>query len=187
MVAKGFLLSLVSLAAVGCTTMNVADDRTSGGSALADRVRQVTRSTAWRPVTTVAMQFDTQHPQGMVKIGDMLFVSSVEITTPTKRFPQPQGGYDRDAGDGVGHLFKVDMKGNLLTDLKLGEGTIYHPGGIDYDGRYIWVPVAEYRPNSRSIVYRVDPGDDAGDRGVPLRRPHRRHRPQHRRARRCTA
>ena len=39
----------------------------------------------------------------------------------------------------------------------LGEGAIYHPGGIDYDGTHIWVPVAEYRPNSRSIVYRVDP------------------------------
>jgi hypothetical protein len=39
----------------------------------------------------------------------------------------------------------------------LGEGTMYHPGGIDFDGRDIWVPVAEYRPNSRSIVYRVDP------------------------------
>ena len=34
---------------------------------------------------------------------------------------------------------------------------MYHPGGIDYDGRHIWVSVAEYRPNSRSIVYRIDP------------------------------
>ena len=34
---------------------------------------------------------------------------------------------------------------------------MYHPGGIDYDGKSIWVPVAEYRPNSRAIIYRVDP------------------------------
>ena len=34
---------------------------------------------------------------------------------------------------------------------------IYHPGGIDYDGEYIWVPVSEYRPDSRSIIYKVDP------------------------------
>ena len=84
-------------------------------------------------------------------------MSSVEIKTPTKRFPQPVDGYDRDTGEGVGHLFKFDTKGKLLADLPLGEGSIYHPGGIDYDGRYIWVPVAEYRPNSASIVYRVDP------------------------------
>ena len=34
---------------------------------------------------------------------------------------------------------------------------MYHPGGIDYDGKHIWVSVAEYRPNSRTVVYRVDP------------------------------
>ena len=58
---------------------------------------------------------------------------------------------------GAGHLFRFDEKGDLLADVPLGEGAIYHPGGIDYDGRHIWVPVAEYRPNSNPIIYRVDP------------------------------
>ncbi len=93
----------------------------------------------------------------MVKIGDALFVSSVEVKVRTRRFPAPIDGHDRDPGEGVGHLFKMDLAGNLVADLVVGEGTIYHPGGLDYDGRYIWVPVAEYRPDSRSIVYRVDP------------------------------
>lgn len=92
-----------------------------------------------------------------MKIGDEFYVSSVEVTTPTKRFAELQNGFDRDAGAGVGHLFKVDGKGQLLADLKLGEGTMYHPGGIDYDGKFIWVSVAEYRPNSHSIIYRVEP------------------------------
>jgi hypothetical protein len=105
----------------------------------------------------VRINFPTHHPQGLVKIGERLFVSSVEVKVPTKRLPEPSGDYDRDAGEGVGHLFELDMAGNLIADLKLGEGPIYHPGGIDYDGTSIWVPVAEYRPNSRSIVYRVDP------------------------------
>ncbi|WP_445504968.1 DUF6454 family protein [Microvirga sp. G4-2] len=124
---------------------------------LAERVTKLSRGTQWKPVSAVPINFVTHHPQGMVKIGDTLFVSSVEIKEPTKRFPQPVDGYDRDTGAGVGHLFKIDMKGNLISEITLGEGSIYHPGGIDYDGRYIWVPVAEYRPNSRSIVYRVDP------------------------------
>lgn len=130
-----------------------ADDR----STLGDRVQLLTRDTPWTLVSTVPIKFRTHHPQGMVKIGDALFVSSVEVTVRTKRFAEPVGGYDRDAGEGVGHLFKLDLQGNLLADLRLGEGSIYHPGGIDYDGANIWVPVAEYRPNSRSIVYRVDP------------------------------
>jgi len=121
------------------------------------RVRKLTRESSWQPVASVPIKFPTYHPQGMVKIGETLFVSSVEVTMPTKRLSQPAGGSDRDTGAGVGHLFKMDMAGNLMADLRIGEGTIYHPGGIDFDGTNIWVPVAEYRPNSRSIVYRVDP------------------------------
>jgi len=127
-------------------------------NALAERVMTLTRASNWRRVAALPIKFKTHHPQGMVKIGETFYVSAVEIRVrpiPLLR-PQP-GGYDRDAGEGAGHLFKIDKDGNLLSDLALGESTIYHPGGIDYDGRSIWVPVAEYRPNSRAIVYRVDP------------------------------
>src|SRR6185295_12011593 len=124
---------------------------------VAERVQKLTRDSPWKLVASVPINFRTYHPQGLVKIGDTLLVSSVEVTTPTRRLPKPAAVYDRDPGAGVGHLFKFDMKGNLVGDLRLGEGTIYHPGGIDYDGMHIWVPVAEYRPDSRSIVYRVDP------------------------------
>ena len=124
---------------------------------VSDRVKQLTRGTQWRQVAAIALAFDTQHPQGMVKIGDHFYVSSVEIKTATKRYPQLQDGYDRDTGEGTGHLFKFDASGKLLSDTVLGEGSVYHPGGIDFDGRYIWVPVAEYRPNSRAIIYKVDP------------------------------
>jgi hypothetical protein len=124
---------------------------------VAERVMKLTRDSSWKPVTSIAVEFPTHHPQGMVKIGDTFYVTSVEIKVPTTRFPKPVDGYDRDPGQGMGHLFKIDKTGKLLADLLLGEGTIYHPGGIDYDGTSIWVPVAEYRPGSRSIIYRVDP------------------------------
>jgi hypothetical protein len=126
-------------------------------SLLAERVRKLTRESHWKLVAAVPMSFRTYHPQGLVKIDDYFIVSSVEIRVPTKRFTSTFDKHDRDAGEGVGHLFKLDKAGNLLDDLELGEGTMYHPGGIDFDGLHVWVPVAEYRPNSRSIVYRVDP------------------------------
>lgn len=126
-------------------------------SVVAERVMKLTRDAAWKPVTSIPVDFPTYHPQGMVKIGDTFYVTSVEIKVPTRRFPKPVDGYDRDPGQGIGHLFKIDKAGKLLADLPLGEGTMYHPGGIDFDGTSIWVPVAEYRPNSRSIIYRVDP------------------------------
>jgi hypothetical protein len=122
-----------------------------------ERVTALSRGSKWQPAGAVEIGFPTHHPQGMVRIGDHFFVSSVEIVTPTQRFPEPVDGYDRDTGVGKGHLFKLDASGRLVGSVELGEGTIYHPGGIDFDGTSIWVPVAEYRPNSQSIVYRVDP------------------------------
>ncbi len=130
-----------------------ADER----AVVAERITRLTRESSWTAVTSVPVAFRTWHPQGMVKIGDRLLISSVEVRVPTTRLPQPVDGHDRDTGEGVWHLFKMDMAGNLVADLMLGEGPIYHPGGIDYDGQHIWVPVAEYRPDSRSIIYRVDP------------------------------
>ena len=128
-----------------------------GRSTVAERVSKLTRESRWTLVNSVPVGFITHHPQGMVKVGDTLLVSSVEVKVRTRRYAKPIDGYDRDTGEGTGRLFKMDMNGKLIAELTLGEGTMYHPGGIDFDGRYIWVPVAEYRPNRRSIVYRVDP------------------------------
>jgi hypothetical protein len=115
----------------------------------------IDRATAWTPAGEIPVQFPTFHPQGMVRINGEFFVSSVEVRRAPAPDPKQPGG--RDAGAGVGHLFRISADGRLIADLVLGEGDAYHPGGIDYDGRYIWVPVAEYRPDSRAIIYRVDP------------------------------
>ena len=133
--------SLIALTVVASSGQTAAP---GSRSVLADRVTALTRNSVWKLVASVPVRFRTFHPQGMVKIGETFFVSSVEVR-------------NRNTGDGTGHLFRIDSTGQLLTDLKLGEGPIYHPGGIDYDGQSIWVPVAEYRPDSHSIIYRVDP------------------------------
>jgi Family of unknown function (DUF6454) len=122
---------------------------------LAQQLLGMDRATVWTQVAAIPVQFPTFHPQGMVRIGGEFFVSSVEVRRAPASDPKGPGG--RDAGAGVGHLFRISADGVLLADLTLGEGDAYHPGGIDYDGRYIWVPVAEYRPDSHAIIYRVDP------------------------------
>jgi hypothetical protein len=118
---------------------------------------KVTRTTPWREVRQFQIPFDTHHPQGFARVGDALFLSSVEIIERTASYKTPREGMDRSTGRGKGHLFKMDLEGNLLAHIDLGEEAIYHPGGIDFDGTYLWVPVAEYRPDSESIIYRVDP------------------------------
>jgi len=120
-------------------------------------VKRLSKSTTWKLMDTIKLNFRTYHPQGMVKIGKHFYISSVETIIKPEKFENFKDGYDRNPGEGVGHLFKFDHSGNLIAVINLGEGIIYHPGGIDYDGESIWVPVAEYRPNSRSIIYCVDP------------------------------
>ena len=148
-----YVLSLLAATLTSLAALPAA----AADPALGERVLKLTRGSKWNEVAAIKIGFKTHHPQGMIKIGDEFFVSSVEIIKPTTRYPEPRDGYDRDTGEGRGHLFRISAKGELLADLVLGEGAMYHPGGIDYDGESLWVPVAEYRPNSASIVYRVDP------------------------------
>lgn len=132
---------------------------TSGGDLepYAASFTKVDRTTAWELVRRTPLDFETYHPQGFALVGDRIFMSSVEITEAPVKYPEPVGGYDRSTGRGVGHVFVMTREGKLVKDIEVGEGTMYHPGGIDFDGESLWVPVAEYRPGSKGIVYRLDP------------------------------
>ena len=151
---KKVSLLLATLAMTGCAT---PPRSTVDPSPLAQRIMQLDRTSQWRAAGETLLPFETHHPPGMVRINGETFFTSVEILRPTQRYPQPVEGFDRDAGEGRGHLFQISDAGALKSDISLGEGDIYHPGGLDFDGRWLWIPVAEYRPNSRSIIYRVDP------------------------------
>ena len=123
---------------------------------LANDFNEVTRSTAWNQVDKLHLNFQTYHTEGLAITDKHIFLSAVQIIEPTQKYPNPVNGYDRTPGKGVGHLFVMDREGNLQKDITLGEGDMYHPGGIDYDGENVWVPVAEYRPDSSSIIYKVN-------------------------------
>ncbi len=111
----------------------------------------------WRAVGKIPLQFDAFHTQGLVKIGSNFYISSVEVQQKTKSASASKTGFNKTAGQGVAHLFQVDEQGKIVNQITLGEETMYHPGGMDYDGESIWVPVSEYRPKSLSIIYKVDP------------------------------
>lgn len=124
--------------------------------ALARDFAAVDRDTAWTQVDKLKLDFATYHTEGLAITPNHLFLSAVQIIEPTQKYPTPVGGYDRTVGKGIGHLFVMDRQGHLQRDITLGEGDMYHPGGISYDGTNVWVPVAQYRPNSSAIIYRVD-------------------------------
>ena len=121
------------------------------------------KNATWTQAGQVKMNgWTTHHTQGLIKIGEYFYVSSVEILEGTERTGGTtdalyDASIDRSAGKGRGWLTKFDTKGKLIAQVELSDGDIYHPGGIDFDGKNLWVPVAEYRPNSHSNVFRVDP------------------------------
>lgn len=118
----------------------------------------LTKNTPFTLVQKIECQFNTYHPQGLLKIGDYFIISSVQVLEPVQLYAHPdEQGCDRSTGRGIGHLFKVDGDGRLIKELELVEGSQYHPSGIDFDGSHFWVSLAEYRPNSRSTLFKVDP------------------------------
>ncbi|GCD89767.1 DUF6454 family protein [Nocardioides sp. LS1] len=151
----------LGLAVGGALMATGADGASAPGAtgtdgALATGFAKVTRNTPWTEVGKLHLDFNTFHTEGLAITDKHIFLSSVEIIEPTQKYPSPVGGYDRTPGKGVGHLFVMDRQGHLQKDIVLGEGDMYHPGGIDFDGHNVWVPVAEYRPDSASIIYKVD-------------------------------
>ena len=138
---RGLRIVCASILALATTAAHAEDT----GPVIAERFHALTRASTWTLIESIPIEFDTHHPQGMILLDDTIYLSSVEVI-------------DRAKGEGFGHMFKLDRRGKLLHDLHLGEGPMYHPGGIDFDGHRLWVSVAEYRPDSRSIVYTVDPG-----------------------------
>ena len=109
-----------------------------------DTLQSISRDTDYRLVDEVPLNFNTYHPQGMTVVGDKIYLSSVHTL-------------NKQDGKGHGYLFELNLQGELLRTLELGEGAAYHPSGLDFDGQYIWVAVAEYRRDSSTIIYRVDP------------------------------
>ncbi|MBO9616973.1 MAG: hypothetical protein J7619_30080 [Dyadobacter sp.] len=108
-------------------------------------------------VDSIVLPFQTFHTQGLTKAGGYYFLTAVDVKRWPEKYPVPVDGMDRDTGEGIGRVFKFDESGKLVAQVTIGEKSIYHPGGIDFDGKYIWIPVCEYRPHGNSIVYRMDP------------------------------
>lgn len=88
-------------------------------------------------VRTLALEGNTHHVQGIVVDGASLWVTSV----------------DRAARKGF--LFEYSLEsGKRLREIEVQQGAMFHPGGIDMDDDSLWLPVAEYKRDSRAMIQR---------------------------------
>ncbi len=114
------------------------------GKLIAERVQKLRADTVWTAVREIPLKFNAHHPQGMAIVDGEFWVSSVEVINRAK-------------GEGHAHLYRIDREGVRLDERSFRGDLRYHPGGIDFDGTHLWMPVAEYRPESTSEIWRIDP------------------------------
>lgn len=153
---KSMVLVVVLLALV---VAPAAVDASTKGERIARLFERTSRETTWTLVHKIPLHFNAYHPEGLARVGRRFVLSAVEVTEPTQRYPEGErGGTDRTAGAGRGHLIAFNRSGALVRDSRLDDrARIYHPGGLDFDGRDLWTAVAEYRPHRPSRIYRLNP------------------------------
>ncbi len=120
--------------------------------AVTSKLLSTTDSSEWERVGGFELTFETDHPQGLIRVGDRWFLSTVRI-------PQGEPGNPDLAVAGRGFLIEADRNEGVGTEkarLELCDGMVYHPGGLATDGDALYVPVSEYRPDSSSLIYKVD-------------------------------
>jgi hypothetical protein len=83
----------------------------------------------------IELKGKTYHVQGIEADADRLWVTSV----------------DRDTQSGYLQEFSLP-EGELIREVKVQDDARYHPGGISGAGDSLWIPVAEYKANSTSVI-----------------------------------
>ncbi len=91
------------------------------------------------PPKVIALDGQIFHVQGIDLDRDHLWVTSAD-TVSRKGFI---------------HLFSWPG-GKLIRSVEIQRGDRFHPGGIATDAHSLWIPVAEYRRNSTSVIQRRD-------------------------------
>ena len=130
----------LALARVRHTSTQMLCNLAGTDSTVAATVASITRMTSWQLIDELPLRFDSHHPQGMARVGSTWWISTVDV----------------DARRGL--VMGVDSRGNLVEQVAVGDEQRYHPGGMDFDGSAFWIPCAEYRPDSTTSVYRLEPG-----------------------------
>ena len=89
---------------------------------------------------TIPTFFESYHVQGLDIVDSCGFLSSI----------------DKKAR--IAWIFKFSLKtGEIIHKRDITIGEQIHPGGIQYSGNYVWVPVAEYKAHSTSTILALDP------------------------------
>lgn len=86
---------------------------------------------------TLPLAGNVHHVQGIAAAGPTLYVTAVERAAAK------------------GWLFEYELaSGKRLRAVEIQQGRRFHPGGLDIDDESLWIPVAEYRRESSTVIQR---------------------------------
>jgi Family of unknown function (DUF6454) len=89
----------------------------------------------WHLARMVPLQGPTNHVQGIDSDGRSVWVTSV------------------DSAHRKGYLREFSITSGLrLREVEIQDRERFHPGGISADGEFLWMPAAEYRAHSTSVI-----------------------------------
>jgi hypothetical protein len=89
----------------------------------------------WKLARILMLEGLTNHVQGIDFDSRVLWATSV------------------DSANHKGYLREFSLtSGSLLREVEIQEKERFHPGGVASDGESLWMPVAEYRANSTSVI-----------------------------------
>lgn len=132
-----------------------ADIQRISSNRIAQLFTQLNRNSRWHLIHEQPLSFPTYHAQGLTRAHGKYFLSTVQVRDKSSSGQDISDSENDNSSPGTGHLIVFGDLGEKMQSIQLGEAALFHPGGIDRDDLYIWIPVAEYRPNSRTIIYRV--------------------------------
>ncbi len=93
----------------------------------------------WNLIRTLDLKWPTHHVQGIDFDARTIWVTSV----------------DSERRKGYLQTFSIDS-GRMLETVELQDGDRFHPGGISAGEGSLWIPVAEYRSHSSSVIQKRD-------------------------------
>lgn len=104
-----------------------------------------------RPRGALKLAGELFHVQGLEVAGKHIWVTSVDQANRKAWLHQ----FDRTTG-------------KFLRRLEVSDGARYHPGGISISEGSVWVPVAEYRPDSSAVLIEIDAETLGVRRRIPV-------------------
>jgi hypothetical protein len=121
-----YILMAVASVAI-CSVAYAAKPLSKQGRRVA-KALMTTEPEEWQLIESVDLKFDTYHPQGMLKVGDTFYLTTVKVDRRPRYTRQGKQVSVADEGAGKGYLMQFERAMREMGSM--GEGSVTHMRGL---------------------------------------------------------